>query len=41
MPYPDRRFDLVTCLDVLEHTPDDVLTLAELGRVTRPGATCS
>jgi len=37
MPYPDRWFDLVTCLDVLEHTPDDVLTLTELGRVTRPG----
>src|SRR4051812_31195885 len=37
MPYPARCFDLVTCLDVLEHTADDVLTLIELGRVTRPG----
>jgi 2-polyprenyl-3-methyl-5-hydroxy-6-metoxy-1,4-benzoquinol methylase len=37
MPFADASFDLVTCLDVLEHTPDDVLTLTELGRVTRPG----
>ncbi len=27
----------MTCLDVVEHTPDDVRTLAELRRVTRPG----
>jgi hypothetical protein len=27
----------VTSLDVIEHTPDDVLTLSELRRVTRPG----
>jgi SAM-dependent methyltransferase len=37
MPYPDGIFDLVTCLDVLEHTPDHELTLAELLRVTAPG----
>lgn len=37
MPYRDGSFDLVTCLDVLEHTPDDVQALAELRRVTRPG----
>jgi SAM-dependent methyltransferase len=37
IPHGDDSFDLVTCLDVLEHTPDDVRSLAELRRVTRPG----
>jgi SAM-dependent methyltransferase len=37
MPYPDATFDLVTCLDVIEHTPDDRVALAEVGRVTKPG----
>jgi SAM-dependent methyltransferase len=37
IPHPDASFDLVTCLDVIEHTPDDVRSLRELRRVTRPG----
>lgn len=37
VPWPGATFDLVTCLDVIEHTPDDRRTLAELRRVTRPG----
>jgi SAM-dependent methyltransferase len=37
MPFPDDTFDVVTCLDVIEHTPDDGATFAELRRVTRPG----
>jgi SAM-dependent methyltransferase len=37
IPYPDASFDLVTCLDVLEHTPDDGLSMRELRRVVRPG----
>ena len=37
LPWPDASFDLITCLDVIEHTPDDRATLAELGRVCRPG----
>ena len=37
IPHPDASFDLVTCLDVIEHTPDDVASLRELRRVTRPG----
>src|SRR4051794_9679572 len=37
IPYDAETFDLVTCLDVLEHTPDDVRSLRELRRVTRPG----
>jgi ubiquinone/menaquinone biosynthesis C-methylase UbiE len=36
LPWPDQTFDLVTCLDVLEHTPDDRVTLRELRRVTKP-----
>ncbi|MEA2150829.1 MAG: hypothetical protein QOD69_2659, partial [Solirubrobacteraceae bacterium] len=39
LPFPDAAFDLVTCLDVVEHTPDDRRTLGELRRVTRPGGT--
>lgn len=37
LPWADDTFDLVTCLDVIEHTPDDRATLASLRRVTRPG----
>lgn len=38
IPWPDESFDLITCLDVIEHTPDDVASLRELLRVARPGA---
>jgi SAM-dependent methyltransferase len=37
LPWEDATFDLVTCLDVIEHTPDDRATLRELRRVTKPG----
>jgi SAM-dependent methyltransferase len=37
LPYGDDSFDLITCLDVIEHTPDDVVTLRELRRVCKPG----
>jgi SAM-dependent methyltransferase len=37
IPYADSSFDLVTCLDVIEHTDDDVAALRDLRRVTRPG----
>jgi SAM-dependent methyltransferase len=37
LPWEDGSFDLITCLDVIEHTPDDRATLRELRRVTRPG----
>jgi SAM-dependent methyltransferase len=37
IPYEDASFDLVTCLDVIEHTDDDAVSLRELRRVTRPG----
>jgi SAM-dependent methyltransferase len=37
IPHGDASFDLVTCLDVIEHTDDDVKSLRELRRVTKPG----
>jgi SAM-dependent methyltransferase len=37
IPFENASFDLVTCLDVIEHTDDDVAALRELRRVTRPG----
>src|SRR5579859_3583881 len=37
LPWPDGTFELITCLDVIEHTPDDRRTLGELRRVCRPG----
>ena len=37
LPWEPETFDLITCLDVIEHTPDDRVTLTELRRVTRPG----
>jgi len=37
LPFADGAFDLVTCLDVIEHTADDGAALAELLRVTDSG----
>ena len=37
LPYESGAFDLITCLDVIEHTPDDRITLRELRRVCKPG----
>jgi SAM-dependent methyltransferase len=37
MPFETGRFDLITCLDVLEHIEDDREALRELRRVARPG----
>jgi len=37
LPWEDDTFDLITCLDVIEHTADDALALTELRRVCKPG----
>jgi SAM-dependent methyltransferase len=37
LPWDDAMFDLITCLDVLEHVPDDRRALIELRRVCKPG----
>jgi 2-polyprenyl-3-methyl-5-hydroxy-6-metoxy-1,4-benzoquinol methylase len=37
LPWQEGSFDLIACLDVIEHVPDDRLALRELRRVCRPG----
>jgi SAM-dependent methyltransferase len=37
LPYRDDSFDLVSCIDVLEHLRDDRRAAAELARVLAPG----
>ncbi|WP_274376908.1 class I SAM-dependent methyltransferase [Desulforamulus reducens] len=37
LPFENHSFDLVLCLDVLEHLPDERPALHELKRVVRPG----
>ncbi|MGH2873513.1 MAG: class I SAM-dependent methyltransferase [Solirubrobacteraceae bacterium] len=37
LPWADETFDLITCLDVIEHIDDDVAALAQLRRVCVPG----
>ena len=38
LPFPDATFDAVCALDIIEHVVDDESALAELARVTKPGA---
>lgn len=37
LPYDDRAFDAVVCVDVLEHVSDLDKTLSEVRRVLKPG----
>jgi ubiquinone/menaquinone biosynthesis C-methylase UbiE len=37
LPFADASFDVVTAMDMLEHTDDDLAALAELRRVLKPG----
>ena len=37
MPFPSGCFDVVICMHVLEHVPDDRQGMAELFRVMKPG----
>jgi SAM-dependent methyltransferase len=36
LPFPCGAFDIVTALDVLEHTDDDLVCLREIHRVSKP-----
>ncbi len=38
LPFDDNEFDLVCALDIIEHVADDRSAVAELARVSRPGA---
>ncbi len=37
LPFPDGRFDLIFCSWVMEHLAEPEKTLAEIGRVLKPG----
>jgi SAM-dependent methyltransferase len=37
-PYPDQSFDGATCIEVLEHLFDPLLTAREIFRVLKPGS---
>jgi len=36
LPYPDNTFDIVICVDVLEHVADLHLAISEISRVLKP-----
>jgi SAM-dependent methyltransferase len=38
LPYPDRTFDLVCALDIIEHVDNDLAAWSEVARVAKPGA---
>ncbi len=37
IPFPDASFDIVTCIEVIEHLEQPYEAVKELGRVLRPG----
>jgi SAM-dependent methyltransferase len=39
VPFKDGAFDLIVCVHVLEHVPDDRRAMREMVRVLRPGGT--
>jgi len=36
IPFPDSTFDVVTCLEMLEHDPDPFSSVREMKRVLKP-----
>jgi SAM-dependent methyltransferase len=41
LPFDDRQFDMVTCVEVLEHLPDPEQALIEMARVSRRYLICT
>jgi cyclopropane fatty-acyl-phospholipid synthase-like methyltransferase len=37
LPFPDSRFDAITCIDAINHLPDRPLVIAEWARLLKPG----
>jgi SAM-dependent methyltransferase len=37
LPYPDQYFEMINCLDVLEHTYDPTKIIQQFARVLKPG----
>lgn len=37
LPFDDAAFDIVLCMEVIEHTPDQKHLMAEIARVLKPG----
>lgn len=40
IPFPDRSFDFVLCIEVLRYLPDSSPCIREIARVLRPGGVC-
>lgn len=40
LPFADERFDLIVCMDVLEHVQDPEKLLSEINRCLKPGGLC-
>lgn len=39
IPVPDGTFDVILCTEVLEHVPEPIRVVSEMGRILRPGGT--
>jgi 2-polyprenyl-3-methyl-5-hydroxy-6-metoxy-1,4-benzoquinol methylase len=37
LPFPDARFDAITCIDAINHLPNRPLMIAECARLLKPG----
>lgn len=37
LPFPDARFDAITCIDAINHLPDRPLVIAKWARLLKPG----